>query len=53
LVTPSGVLSIKAIDRSGNVVSTQTATVVGDTGIGHFQGRTPACTGKIAMVRLQ
>ena len=41
LVTPSGVLSIKATDRSGNVVSTQTATVVGDTGIGNFQGRTP------------
>ena len=53
LVTPSGVLSIKATDRSGNVVGTQTATLNGDAGVGHFQGRTPACTGKIAMVRLR
>ncbi len=51
-VSRNGEFNIKATDRAGNVMNTQTGTVTGDVGKGRFQGRRTGCNGVVTLVRL-
>ena len=51
-VTKSGEVSIKATDKAGNLMNSQTGIIDGNSGEGTFHGRKAGCAGKITMTKL-